>query len=77
MPGFVDAHHHLSVEALHPIWVDLSGATDAEAIVDRLRRAAELPGTGWIRGCQWDLTATSAPLGPHLGGEPILERLSW
>lgn len=57
MPGFVDAHHHLSVEALHPIWVDLSGATDAEAIVDRLRRAAELPGTGWLRGCQWDSTA--------------------
>ncbi len=57
LPGFVDAHHHLSVEALHPIWVDLTGATDAETIVDRLRRAAESPGTGWIRGCQWNSLA--------------------
>lgn len=57
LPGFVDAHHHLSVEALHPIWVDLSGAPDAETIVSRLRRAAEPPGTGWIRGCQWNSLA--------------------
>lgn len=57
LPGFVDAHHHLSIEALHPIWVDLSGATDAETIVDRLRRAAASPGTGWIRGCQWNSVA--------------------
>jgi len=57
LPGFVDAHHHLSIEALHPIWVDLSGATDAETIVDRLRRAATSPGTGWIRGCQWNSLA--------------------
>jgi predicted amidohydrolase YtcJ len=54
LPGFVDAHHHLSVEALHPIWVDLRGAPDAETIVGRLRRAAEAPGDGWIRGCQWN-----------------------
>lgn len=57
LPGFVDAHHHLSIEALHPIWVDLSDATDAETIVERLRRAAQSPGAGWIRGCQWDSTA--------------------
>lgn len=54
LPGFIDAHRHLSLEALHPIWVDLSGATDAETIVERLRRATEAPGSGWIRGCQWN-----------------------
>lgn len=57
LPGFVDAHHHLSIEALHPIWVDLSDATDAETIVERLRQASRRPGAGWIRGCQWDSTA--------------------
>ncbi len=57
LPGIVDAHHHLSIEALHPIWVDLSGATDAETIVDRLRRAAASPGGGWVRGCHWNSLA--------------------
>ena len=57
LPGFIDAHHHLSIAALHPIWVDLSDATDAATIVDRLRSVAAAPGCGWIRGCQWDSLA--------------------
>lgn len=54
LPGLVDAHHHLSIEALHPIWVDLGDATDVGTVVEQLRRAAESPGDGWIRGCRWN-----------------------
>jgi predicted amidohydrolase YtcJ len=55
LPGFIDAHHHLSAEALHPIWVDLSDAADTATVIERLRRFAQSdPATGWIRGCQWN-----------------------
>jgi predicted amidohydrolase YtcJ len=54
LPGFVDAHHHLSISALEPLWADLSGVTDP----DEARRlltdaAARTPGATWIRGCHW------------------------
>ena len=54
LPGFIDAHHHLSIAALEPLWADLSGVTDADdaawVLVDA---AARTPGATWIRGCHW------------------------
>ena len=54
VPGFIDAHAHLSIAALHPRWADLSGVRD----VDGLRRAlvaqaAAEPDVEWVRGVGW------------------------
>jgi predicted amidohydrolase YtcJ len=63
LPGFVDAHAHLCIAALHPRWADLRGVTD----VDRLRsalvaQAAAEPDAEWIRGVGWsDLDAGFVP----------------
>jgi predicted amidohydrolase YtcJ len=54
VPGFIDAHSHLCIAALHPRWADLSGVRE----VDGLRRAllaqavAE-PDAAWVRGVGW------------------------
>lgn len=55
VPGFIDAHHHLSVAALHPLWADLSGATNLDEAGKLLREAADRdPDAAWVRGCMWD-----------------------
>ena len=52
IPGFIDAHNHLSVAALHPCWHDVAGVSDRDVLIDAIRAqdAAE-PETGWVR-CQ-------------------------
>lgn len=55
VPGFVDAHYHLSIAALHPRWADLSGAATlddlARLLVDAARREPE---AAWVRGHSWN-----------------------
>src|SRR5579864_5994349 len=36
-PGFIDAHHHLSIAALHPRWADVSAVTTADELARVLR----------------------------------------
>ena len=51
VPGFVDAHLHLSHLALMPGWTDLSPARSAGEVITRLRRAApDTPPGAWIVG---------------------------
>jgi predicted amidohydrolase YtcJ len=65
VPGFIDAHNHLSVAALHPIWADLSSASDVEGALQLVRaQAAAEPETAWIRGAGWELSAP-LPLTRH------------
>src|SRR5581483_5829651 len=54
VPGFIDAHNHLSIAALEPVWVDVSEARTVEELVASVRRQAEdEPATPWIRVCNW------------------------
>ncbi len=63
-PGFIDAHHHLSITALQPRWADLAGTTTIEALGARLtEHAAREPETPWIRGAGWSDLGTG--LVPH------------
>lgn len=53
-PGFIDAHNHLSISALHPLWADLSAVRDVDGLATALHaHAAANPDTEWIRGCMW------------------------
>ncbi len=63
-PGFIDAHHHLSIAALHPRWADLSAATTREQLCGALVRHAERePLASWVRGAGW--TDLGTGLVPH------------
>jgi predicted amidohydrolase YtcJ len=54
VPGFIDAHSHLCIAALHPRWADLSGAREPGALSDALRaQAAAEPDAAWVRGVGW------------------------
>ena len=54
-PGFIDAHNHLSIAALHPRWRDVAGAASLEGLLDEIRRQAVAePDTAWIRVCGWN-----------------------
>lgn len=53
-PGFIDAHNHLSIAALHPQWADLAQAPTIEALTSALRaHASGQPHVPWIRGAGW------------------------
>ncbi len=55
VPGFIDAHNHLSIAALHPLWADLSGTRDLDGLRAALaEQAAREPDAAWIRGCNWN-----------------------
>lgn len=55
LPGFIDAHNHLSIAALHPLWADLSWVGSLEALRDALAgQAAREPEAEWIRGFGWN-----------------------
>ena len=55
VPGFIDAHNHLSIAALHPLWADLSQVADQDGLRAALAdQAAREPGAAWIRGCNWN-----------------------
>jgi predicted amidohydrolase YtcJ len=55
VPGFIDAHNHLSVAALHPLWADVSAVGDLDGLRAALReQAAREPAARWIRGAGWN-----------------------
>jgi len=57
VPGFIDAHNHLSIAALHPLWADLSTVTSIEAMQQALREQARRePHAEWVRGVGWSET---------------------
>jgi predicted amidohydrolase YtcJ len=54
VPGFIDAHAHLSIAALHPRWADLTAVRDVEGLHAALRaQAAAEPDVEWVRGVGW------------------------
>ena len=54
-PGFIDAHNHLSIAALHPRWRDVSRAASIEDLLEEVRfQAVAEPDAPWIRVCGWD-----------------------
>jgi predicted amidohydrolase YtcJ len=63
VPGFIDAHHHLSIAALHPRWADLSSVGDVDGLrAALLAQAAAEPEAEWVRGVGWtDLASGFVP----------------
>ena len=54
VPGFIDAHNHLSIAALHPVWTDVADVRDLDELLEAVRRqAAEEPDAPWVRVCGW------------------------
>src|SRR5207247_5318713 len=50
LPGFIDAHNHLSIAALHPLWADLSRTCTREELARALaEQAAREPEARWVR----------------------------
>jgi predicted amidohydrolase YtcJ len=65
LPGFIDAHNHLSLAALQPRWADLSQAEDAAAVRAALvEQARREPEADWIRGFGWS-ARRDFPLSRH------------
>ena len=65
-PGFIDAHNHLSIAALHPVWNDVHGVTDRNDLLDAIRaQAAAEPATAWVRCQGIDATTVGMPLTRH------------
>ena len=63
LPGFIDAHNHLSVAALHPRWADLSDARTLEQLEEALQvQARAEPEAPWVRGVLWDELQSDFPL---------------
>lgn len=61
IPGLIDAHHHLSIAALHPRWADLTRVTTPDGLFQALRdQAAREPAAAWIRAFDWRPTAGAA-----------------
>ncbi len=53
-PGFIDAHTHLCLAALHPRWADLRGVADADGLrAAVLAQAAAEPEAEWVRAVGW------------------------
>lgn len=56
MPGFIDAHNHLSLAAMHPRWADLSHSHDVASVQAALgAQAKDEPHSSWVRGSGWEL----------------------
>lgn len=77
LPGFIDAHKHLSLSSLFPRWANLLGVRDHEQLHAALPRQAEAePDAAWIRGASWRgpwRWATAwpcTPYGPTLNTTP-------
>jgi predicted amidohydrolase YtcJ len=62
-PGFIDAHHHLSIAALQPHWADVGSVESTEELALALRaQARRQPHTPWIRAAGWsDVTSGFLP----------------
>ncbi len=57
LPGFIDAHNHLCIAALHPRWADLSAVSNLEELRQALaNQAAREPEARWVRGVGWSET---------------------
>lgn len=55
LPGFIDAHNHLSIAALHPRWGDLRGVTDRDRVLEAIAaQAAAEPEAEWVRLAGWE-----------------------
>jgi predicted amidohydrolase YtcJ len=55
LPGLIDAHHHVSLSALHARWADLAVVDDVEGLGAALRaQARREPEAEWIRGAGWE-----------------------
>ncbi len=66
VPGFIDAHNHLSLAALHPLWADLSRVCDMDGLRAALcEQAAREPEVRWIRGAGWNETDSGLLLDRH------------
>lgn len=77
VPGFIDAHNHLSIAALHPLWADLSHVRDQDGLRAALaEQAAREPAAAWVRGCNWNeasgLTVDRADLDALGFDRPVL-----
>ncbi len=58
VPGFIDAHCHLSVTALEAEWLDCRGLDDA-GLADGLQELGRRrPHVEWLRACRWDESTT-------------------
>jgi predicted amidohydrolase YtcJ len=57
LPGFIDAHNHHSIAALHPLWADVASVTNIDELQQLLaRQAAHEPEARWVRGVGWTET---------------------
>lgn len=67
-PGFIDAHHHLSIAALHPRWADAGAVRDGAGLAAALgAQARRDPGSPWVRAAGWsDLGTGFVPHRRHL-----------
>lgn len=66
LPGFIDAHNHLSLAALHPLWADVSRVRDLDGLRAALcEQAAREPEARWIRGAGWNETSSGLLLDRH------------
>jgi hypothetical protein len=66
LPGFIDAHNHLSIAALHPLWADLSHVVTIEQLQQALAaQAAREPEARWVRGAGWNETTAGLVLDRH------------
>jgi hypothetical protein len=53
-PGFIDAHNHLCIAALHPRWADLGDARTPDVLRAALKAQADAePDAAWVRGVGW------------------------
>jgi len=75
LPGFIDAHSHLSIAALQPLWADLRTVADPDelraALTEQARRE---PGAGWIRGYGFDELVSGFTIDRHLLDSFSLDR---
>jgi predicted amidohydrolase YtcJ len=78
MPGFVDAHVHLSATGLADHGADLRQARSVAELLDRVRAAAARAPDGLLWGDGWDETRLPAPelpspaeLAEAAGGRPV------
>jgi len=53
-PGFIDAHNHLSIAALHPCWHDVHAVRSLGEMLDEIRLQADAePEADWVRVRDW------------------------
>ncbi|HEU5347188.1 MAG TPA: amidohydrolase family protein, partial [Ktedonobacterales bacterium] len=80
LPGFIDAHTHLTHYTDARLNVDLRHIPSEDAAVERIReRAATLPAGTWIYGQSWDVNEwpgqrfpTRASLDPVAPEHPVM-----